>query len=382
MPVSGKAESDWQNASATLDQRVFHTLLNWAVRNRASDILLCSDKPVWASCNGEYRALSVRSVATWELAELLDAIHIKSASARLLSGQDMDFTYEFKVSRNQRLRFRVNAVAVTGSDVNARGIALTIRVIPGMLPTVEELDVPETLLDIARHGAQGLILVCGATGSGKSSLLAALLSYTLRHPPGRYIVCYESPIEFNLSLLPDAVGVVAQSEIPRDLPSFAHSVRNALRRSPDIILIGEARDRETMAGLVRAAQTGHLVYSTVHTTGVVAAIPRMADEFPAGERYSITVKLLDAMRMIVFQQLVKAVDGGRIALREYLSFSPELRESLLSGVAGGDGLQAALSDAMRRHGHSLYQDCHQKYARGQVSVETLNRTRREHADGE
>lgn len=355
-----------------LDQAALRELLRWASEREASDVLLCSNRPVHINRYGEYLPVAGRRIATWELSNVIDAIYMRSAGARLIGGEDLDFSYEFRLNRHQRLRFRANAVAIAGGGAE-RGIALTLRALPSQVPEPEDIDLPRKLLALIDDSRQGLILVTGATGSGKSTLLAACLSHTLRTPPGRYIVSYEAPIEFDLTQVPDTVGVVAQSEVPRDLPSFSRAIRNALRRAPDIILIGEARDRETLAGVVRAGQTGHLVYTTVHTNSVASTIPRMVDEFPLEERHAMTVKLIDSTRLIIYQRLVPRKQGGRIALREYLAFTPELRDRLLTAIGGKIPLHQLLRRALREHGQSLYQDAGQKHAQNHIDQAQFKR---------
>ncbi len=144
------------------------------------------------------------------------------------------------------------------------------------------------------------------------------------------MLTYEAPIEFTYDTIQAKRSLVAQSEIPRHLPSFAAGVRNALRRKPEIILVGEARDRETISAAIEAGQTGHTVYATVHTTGVAATIRRMVSTFEPSERTERAFALMETIRMVVTQTLVPKIGGGRVALREYMPFTEEIRERLLS----------------------------------------------------
>ena len=367
--------------SDVLNQDALQALLHWTVAEQATDTLLCSNRRVHISCHGEYMPVPGRCIATWELARLLDAIHMRSSSTRLTSGEDLDFTYEFRLDRVRRLRFRVNAVSTSGAGEGERGIAMTLRHIPNQVPTLEHIELSTPLLGHIETSEQGLILVTGATGSGKSTLLAACLAHTLRNPPGRYIVSYEAPIEFDLSGVPDTVGIIAQSEIPRDLPSFSDGIRNALRRAPDIILIGEARDRETIAGVVRASQTGHLVYTTAHTSSVISAIPRLVDEFPQHEHRAMTIQLLDNLRLIIHQRLVRAAGGGRLALREYLHFTPGLREKIMNDMDCKASLHRLLSEAVAEYGQSLYQNALKRYQEKRIDDAQFSRLQQELCNG-
>jgi defect-in-organelle-trafficking protein DotB len=176
-----------------------------------------------------------------------------------------------------------------------------------------------------------LVLITGPTGSGKTTLLAAGCRMLLESPHGcGKMLTYEAPIEFTYDSIITRRSLVAQTEIPRHLPSFAAGVRNALRRKPEIILVGEARDRETISAAIEAAQTGHTVYATVHTTGVASTMRRMISTFEPSERSERAFSLMETMRLIVTQTLVPKIGGGRVALREYMAFTEDIRETLLN----------------------------------------------------
>ena len=165
--------------------------------------------------------------------------------------------------------------------------------------------------------------------SGKSTFLASVFRYLLENDP-KHILTYEAPIEFVYDEIKEKKGVIAQSEIPTNLPSFARAVRNSLRRAPDVILIGESRDPETISGCITASQTGHAVYTTTHVNSVAASISRLVGEFPSEERSSMALKVLDAVRTIVHQRLIKKHDGsGRVAVREYMIFDADFKSYLM-----------------------------------------------------
>lgn len=363
---------------AQFNQQALDKLLLWAVDNEVSDILLRSDRPVYVSLHGRYLPVLQRRIGQHELAALLDEIYMRSASSRLKGGKDVDFAYEIKRDRTTRLRFRVNGVAVAPVEGAGHGIAVTFRTILSIPPHPSALNIEAEILSATLDNSDGLILIAGPTGSGKTTLMAACIGHALQTPPGKYIVTYEAPIEFNLSLVPDSVGVVAQSEIPKHLPSFYDGIRNGLRRAPNIILVGEARDTETIAETVRAAQTGHLVYSTVHTSGVASVIPRMVSEFEPKDRHAITINLIDIMRLIVFQRLAPSTDGRRVALREYLVFTPDIRKSLIEDVGNGAELQAALREALQTRGRPIYADARTKLENDQIDAHQFDLIRREY----
>lgn len=346
--------------SATLDQ-----LLSWATAAGASDVVLRTGEPPIARIHGAYRRLSSRRISYAEAGELLNAMYMPSAMARVLGGDPVDFHYAIRCSRSARLGFRVNATGVSPmSGSGAHGLEIVMRTIPSAPPTVGSLDVEPEILEACDQSGSGLILVTGPTGSGKTTLLASLLRRVLTDTP-RHVVTYEAPIEFDLGRVPGMKGLVAQSEVPRHVEGFAAGVANALRRAPDVILVGEARDQETISGVVTASQTGHQVYSTVHTNDVASTVPRMVDAFPAAERDGMAMKIVDALRLVVHQRLVPAAAGGRAALREYLVYTPDLRRELMNAVSKGD-LQERTREAVMTRGFSLSRHALRKAAEGVI----------------
>lgn len=348
----------------------FDDVLVWAFRQQASDVLLCSDEPPLARLHGTYVRLGRRAVSSPEINEILAFTYGANASARISAGDDLDYAYDLVVSREERIRWRMNA---TGGQTarSAFGTELCARAIASVPPSVEELGIEPEIIRAHREvvESQGLVLVVGATGTGKTTLLAALLRDVLTAFAGKKVLTYEAPIEYLLSNVPDIRGHVVQTEVHRHLPSFARGVSNALRRAPDVILIGEARDPETMRGVVQAALTGHAVFTTIHAPSVAAALPRMLNEFPAVERRGEMARLLDVTRLIVTQRLLPRVGGGRVAIREYLRVSQSLRLELLN--ADPDRLQTLLHAAVHREGRSFLTDARAKRDAGLISAETL-----------
>ena len=208
---------------------------------------------------------------------------------------------------------------------------VTLRVIPSSPPYLKDMDLDPNLQK-ALVPTQGIVIVAGATGSGKSTLLAGIMLELLENENGK-ILSYESPIEFVYDSVASERALMSQSEIPLHLPDFPRAVRNALRRKPEYILVGEARDKETISAVIDAALTGHTVYTTVHSNGVADTIRRMVASFPQDERYGRTVDLISMVRAIVWQMLVPTEDGGRYPVREWLIFSPEVREKLFNTIS-------------------------------------------------
>ena len=303
-------------------------LLAWCANEGTSDINLQTDRPVFCEIDGLLRGVTRRVVDAADMDTMLRRLYGAEALAKLAGGRDLDLAYEVRTETNQRIRFRVNITAIMAKGRDA--VQITLRVLPNEPPTFEKLGIEA---EITKHWAprQGLVLITGPTGSGKTTLLAAGNRMMIERPGGcGKMLTYEAPIEFVYDTIIGPNSLVSQSEIGKHLESFAHGVRNALRRKPNIILVGESRDRETVAAAIEAGQTGHAVYSTVHTTGVAATVRRMMSVFEPAERTERAYALMETLRLIVTQVLVPKVGGGRIACREWMPFEDDTRERLLS----------------------------------------------------
>lgn len=302
-------------------------LLLWCVQKRATDITIQTDRAVYIEVDGTLYPVTRRSIDSADMVNILARIYGPDALAKLASGHDLDLSYEVRPERNIRFRFRTNITAVLSRGRDS--VQITMRSLPSLPPTMIDLGIEPAIIN-NWSPRQGLILVTGPTGSGKTTLLASGCRMLIEREQGcGKLLTYEAPIEYVYDHITGPRSLVAQTEIPRHLPSFAAGVRNALRRKPNIILVGEARDRETMSAAIEAGQTGHLVYSTVHTTGVAATIRRVVSVFEPAERTERAFALMETLRMIVTQALVPKVGGGRVGLREYMVFDENVREQLL-----------------------------------------------------
>ncbi|MFA6037389.1 MAG: ATPase, T2SS/T4P/T4SS family [Legionellales bacterium] len=300
-------------------------LLLFCVRNEASDITLQTGDQVVADIHGRLRRVTSHKLSHSEVAALLNLIYGANGTAQILSGKDLDTHYEIKPSRSERYRFRVNG---TGCHVEGHeGIQITMRTIPIDPPFLKDMNLPPKLLE-GLIPAQGIVVVAGSTGSGKSTLLAAIMREILETQTGK-VLTYESPIEFVYDNVPQPNTLMAQHEIPGNLPNFPSAIRNALRRKPNYILLGEARDKETIAAVIDAALTGHVVYTTVHSNGVADTMRRMIAAFPADERHGRAVDLIELMRVVIWQRLLPTTDGRRVPQREWLVFDDEVRDAML-----------------------------------------------------
>ncbi|HLN80793.1 MAG TPA: PilT/PilU family type 4a pilus ATPase, partial [Thermoanaerobaculia bacterium] len=228
----------------------------------------------------------------------------------------VDFAYQMGVDA----RFRVNLFR------QERGSAAVFRLIPARVPTVEELALPLAVAELASE-RRGLILVTGPTGSGKSTTLAAILDRVNRRL-ARHVVTIEDPIEF---VHANDRSIFTQREIGPDVPSFAEGVKAAIREDPDCLLVGEMRDLETMRMALTAAETGLLVFATLHTNSAAKAVDRIIDAFPANEQEQVRIVLAETLRAVVAQQLLKKTAGGRIPTFEILLGSSALSNAIREG---------------------------------------------------
>lgn len=301
--------------------------LLWCIQKGGSDVSIQTDRKIYNEISGQLYPVTYRPIDSADMNVFLTKIYGPEAGARLASGDDLDVSYELRTDRYNRYRFRVNITGILSKGRDAAQI--TMRVLPQEPPTMDQLNIEE---DIINNWAprQGMVVITGPTGSGKSTLLAAgnRMMLERKHGCGKMLT-YEAPIEYTYDTIHSPHSLVAQTEIPRHVKSFEHGVRNALRRKPNIILVGEARDRETISAAIEAGQTGHAVYTTTHTTGVAATIRRMISSFEPEERAERAYALMETLRMIVTQALVPKVGGGRLGVREWMRFDDAVREKLL-----------------------------------------------------
>lgn len=338
-------------------------LLGYCSKINASDITLQTDEPVTVEIYGRIYKITNHKLSNTEVGDILNAIYGPNGTAQILSGTDVDTHYEFRPTRAERYRYRVNG---TGCQVAGHhAIQLTIRTIPSDPPPLSAMNLPQNILD-AIAPQEGVVYVTGATGSGKTTLLAAIIGELAQEPDSnRKILTYEAPIEFVYDAIEKPTSIVSQSEIPRHIPSFAAGVRNALRRKPRLILVGEARDQETISAVIEAALTGHPVYTTLHTTGVAETIRRLVGTFPREERVGRTIDIIETLRLIIWQKLVPTIDGKRVALREYLIFNEEVRNILLA--ADPAEVTSITRKLLKEKGQPMVVDAKQKFDEGIIS---------------
>lgn len=317
----------WPDEPSRFVEDYVDPFILWCVKQGTSDITIQSDRPVYNEIHGVLYPATFRKLDAADMAVFLGRIYGAEAQARLASGRDLDVSYEIRPDRYSRIRFRVNITAILSKGRDAAQI--TMRVLPSEPPTMRDLSIEQEIIE-AWAPRQGIVIVTGPTGSGKSTLLAAGNRMLLERPRGcGKMLTYEAPIEYTYDTINSPRSLVSQSEIPRHLPNFAAGVRNALRRKPEVILVGESRDRETINASIEAAQTGHAVYTTTHTMGVASTVQRMISVYDMEEREERAIALMESLRLIVTQALVPREGGGRIGVREWMKFPDEVREKLM-----------------------------------------------------
>lgn len=335
-------------------------LLKWCVEEGASDITIQTDRPVIVELSGGLEAATRRALDAADMAIFLHRLYGADALAKLASGTDLDLSYEIKESRSRRIRFRVNITAILSKGRDA--VQITMRTLPENPPTLSDLNIEKQIVD-NWNPRQGLVLITGPTGSGKSTLLSAGCRMLIEGGCGK-LLTYEAPIEYVYDGVESHGSLVSQTEIPRHLPTFASGLRNALRRKPEVILVGESRDRETVSAAIEAAQTGHTVYSTAHTIGVAATIRRMMSVFDPAERVERGYALIETIRMIVTQALVPKVGGGRCGIREWMIFDDDARELLLD--MDSDRWTSEIEKMIPAMGQTMAESARQAFLRGDI----------------
>ncbi len=291
-------------------------LLAVGVKNGASDLHLSAGQPPILRIDGDIRRLNVPALSHKEVHSMLYDI----MNDRQRKGYEEFFETDFSFEVSELARFRVNAFN------HARGAGAVFRTIPSRVLSLDALNAPAIFREIAAY-PRGLVLVTGPTGSGKSTTLAAMVDHKNNTEAG-HILTIEDPIEF---VHEPRKCLINQREVHRDTLGFNEALRSALREDPDTILVGELRDLETIRLALTAAETGHLVFGTLHTTSAAKTIDRIVDVFPAAEKGMVRTMLSESLKAVVSQTLLKKAGGGRVAAHEIMIGTPAIRNLVREG---------------------------------------------------
>jgi twitching motility protein PilT len=323
-------------------------LLAFGVKNKASDLHLSAGLPPMIRVHGDMRRINLPAMDHKEVHAMVYDIMNDGQRKHYEENKEVDFSFEVP----NLARFRVNAF------VQNRGAGAVMRTIPSKILTLEDLKAPAIFKDISEF-PRGMVLVTGPTGSGKSTTLAAMVNHINENEMG-HILTVEDPIEF---VHESKKSLVNQREVGPHTLSFNNALRSALREDPDVILVGEMRDLETIRLAMTAAETGHLVFGTLHTSSAAKTIDRIIDVFPADEKEMVRAMLSESLRAVISQTLLKTKDGaGRVAAHEIMICTPAIRNLIreakvpqmysaiqTGGNIGMQTLDQNLSDLVKRN---------------------------------
>ena len=309
-------------------------LLAFSVQHEASDLHLSTGSPPLIRVDGDVRKLNLPAFDAKDVNALVYDIMNDHQRKEYEEKLEVDFSFEVP----KLARFRVN------SFNQNRGPAAVFRTIPSKILSLDDLGFPDVFRDIS-NTPRGLVLVTGPTSSGKSTTLAAMVDY-INNSKKNHILTIEDPIEF---VHENKQCLINQREVHRDTLSFEAALRSALREDPDVILVGEMRDLETIRLAMTAAETGHLVFGTLHTTSAPKTIDRIVDVFPAAEKSMVRSMLSESLRAVISQTLIKKVGGGRVASHEIMIGTPAIRNLIREDKTAQmySSLQTGMSHGMQ-----------------------------------
>ncbi len=327
-------------------------LLSFSVKNKASDLHLSAGLPPMIRVNGDVRRINLPAMEHKDVHGMIYEVMNDALRKTYEEHLEVDFSFEIP----GLARFRVNAF---NQD---RGAAAVLRTIPSKILTLEDLNAPKIFADLAMK-PRGMVLVTGPTGSGKSTTLAAMVNHVNENEYA-HILTVEDPIEF---VHESKKGLINQREVGSHTHSFSAALRSALREDPDVILVGELRDLETIRLALSAAETGHLVFGTLHTVSAAKTVDRIVDVFPGDEKEMVRAMLSESLQAVISQTLLKTKDGsGRVAAHEIMLGTPAIRNlireakvaqmysAIQTGASFGmQTLDASLMDLVKRNQISM-----------------------------
>ena len=312
-----------------------------AAKRNASDVHLVAEAPALLRIDGELIPIEPKDVLTKkEIEQMVFSLLSEEQKKRFNDNKELDFSYENK----EEVRFRVNLHYERGN------VGLVARVITGEIPTLEDLRMPKVVYDLVNL-QQGLILVTGPTGCGKSTTLAAMINYINQNRKCS-IITLEDPIEF---MFKHNKSVIVQRQLGTDITSFSQGLKHVLRQDPNVIMVGEMRDLDTIGTTITLAETGHLVLATLHTYSAAQTIDRIIDIFPPYQQSQVRMQLSMTLAAVISQRLVNKVGGGRLAAREILTNTPAIsnliRENKIAQIK--TVIETSSKDGMESLDHNL-----------------------------
>lgn len=324
-----------------------------AANKKASDVHLIANQPPVFRIDGILQRSQFAVLTSEKIIELVTSILTEKQKKDIFENKELDFSYELK----DTARFRVNLFWEKGN------LALAARLIWPHLPTMEEIDMPPIGYELTKLN-QGLIIITGPAGCGKSTTLAAMLNY-INLNRACNIITLEDPIEFVFS---SQKSIIRQRELGKDMLSFHEALKHVVRQDPNVIMLGEMRDLETISSAITLAETGHLILATLHTPSASQTIDRIIDVFPPHQQTQIKLQLALVLRAIIAQQLLPKIKGGRVVAREILINTPAvsnlIRENKIAQIQSV--IQTGAKDGMI----TMEQSLRQLYQRGLISKET------------
>lgn len=367
-PIPITSQEDWWDfLNAAIDERVTDIIV------QTGEQLICSDHGALCGFGVNITPTAMQNIIRWITGD-------DGAYARLIGGVDLDCGYEIDDNKHKdewgiplRHRFRANMTA--GRHRRGYGIQIVMRYLASAPPTLEAVALePEIVGEI--DPAMGMVIISGETGSGKTTTFAAIIRHVLEgHTSIRgNIITYEAPIEYVFEDIESECCVIMQHEIGLHLPTFGAGVRNALRRKPGLVVIGELRDAETIEAAVEAANTGHPIYTTTHANSAAYILRRLSRKFPAELQEQAFYDLLGTTHMLVSQVLVDRTDGGKACLREWQVLTPEVVRKLEDAGPRGhfDVLNRVMEDPDSGSGRSMRLTVERALDGGQISSATAD----------
>jgi len=327
-------------------------LLAFSVKNNASDLHLSAGVPPMIRVDGDVKRVNMPALTHKDVHSMIYDIMNDKQRKDFEEFLETDFSFEIP----KLARFRVNAFN------QSRGAGAVFRTIPSDILTLEDLQAPIIFKDISMY-PRGIVLVTGPTGSGKSTTLAAMIHYVNENKPD-HILTIEDPIEF---VHESKRSLINQREVNRDTLGFGEALRSALREDPDVILVGEMRDLETIRLALTAAETGHLVFGTLHTSSAAKTIDRVVDVFPAQEKEMVRSMLSESLRAVISQTLLKRTGGGRIAAHEIMIGTPAIRNLIREGKIAQ--MYSAIQTGQGQGMQTLDQNLQELMVKGLISKE-------------